>query len=495
MIDTEEFDVCLIYEHYGEFQGSNIRPWVEKLIRSMPTTNFSVVAIYSGQEAHSESTAEPEQLMDYHCLNIDIRKAWELPQSSRMSRKEKALPAATELLKALHQGQSSKIADSMEKLQHQLDAAPAGTHAAFLHSEPNWMMIRESYNQNAAGTPFQEYFHLSRALLSPLYAFSELVDSLPVAECYHTLTNGYAGYLGTLLQTRHSARLISSNKGSQTLPKRDFSQQANRTDAAMHSIEHVDLWLRLREAMKRVTNSRATAITTTSQHQMDLRKKELDKETAIHLIPDGIDTDHFFHLYAHHGNGPPPIVATIGPVVPARDIKGFIRAIASLREQMPLITGWVVGSLQSDPHYAKECKSLVRNLGLYNHLRFFGDQDESTIYPRIGALVVNTLTDSPPISLQHAQAAGVPVIATNIGACRELIEGRESNDKLLGPSGAVVPIADPSATAKAIANLLKDPHVWTKTRIAGVERCNRYYSLDAMLQQYRTLYQIPAQVI
>jgi len=103
--------------------------------------------------------------------------------------------------------------------------------------------------------------------------------------------------------------------------------------------------------------------------------------------------------------------------------------------------------------------------------------------------VVNTLTDTPPISLQHAQAAGVPVIATNIGACRELLEGREENDKLLGKSGAVVPIADPKATANAIEKLLNNPHVWAKTRLAGVERCHRYYSLDTMLQHYRTLYQ------
>jgi len=348
MIESEEFDVCLVYEQYGEFQGSNIRPWVEKLIRSMPTTRFAVVAIYSGYAKQDEQ--EDKTGVNYHCLNIDIRKAWETPHSNRLNRKGPAMPAAAELLKALHQGQSSKIADSMEKLQHQLDTAPPGAHAAFLQSEPNWQMIRKSYNENAEGRPFQEYFHLSRALLAPLYAFSELVESLPKAECYHTLTNGYAGYLGTLLQQRHNARLISSNKGSQTLPKRNDIADGNRTAATMHSVDHIELWLRLRDAMKRVTSSHATAITTTSRHQLELRKSELDSETALHLIPDGIDTDQFVHLFTQHSSGPPSVVATIGPVVPARDIKGFIRAIANLREQMPDVAAWVVGSLDSDPH-------------------------------------------------------------------------------------------------------------------------------------------------
>lgn len=491
MIAPEPFDVCLIYEQYGEFQGSNIKPWVEKLIRSMPTTRFAVVVIYSG--LNSAPLQDMGNEVDYHCFNIDIRKAWETPSDARLNRQGAALPAAAELLKSLYRGDNSKVADALEKLQHQLDTAAPGAHAAFLQSEANWHMLRQSYSDNAPGQSFQDYFHLSRALLAPLYAFTELVESLPRAACYHTLTNGYAGYLGTLLQQRYRARLISSNKGSQTLPKRHRQGDGAGAPINMHAAEHIDLWLRLREAMKRVTNSHANAITTTSQHQMDLRKRELIRETALHLVPDGIDTEDFLHLFAQHTNGPPPVVATIGPIVPARDIKGFIRAIAILCEHMPHVSAWVVGSLTTDPQYASECKSLVRNLGLYNHVRFFGNQDESTIYPRIGALVVNTLTDSPPISLQHAQASGVPVVATNIGACPELLEGREESDRQLGRSGAVVPIADPAATASAIAELLGDPVEWARVRLAGVERCHRYYSLETMLQRYRTLYQNPGE--
>lgn len=492
-MDTEIFDVCIIYEHHGEFQGKNIKPWVDKLISSMPTIRFSVVAIYSGDSNHQVAKNPFEDHVDYHYLNIDIRKAWEIPQSSRVTRRGKALPAASELLKSLYMGQNLKIADSMEKLQHQLDMSPQGAHEAFLHSEANWQMLRDSYTENAAGTSFKEFFHLSRALLAPLYAFSELVDSLPAANCYHALTEGYAGYLGTLLQRRNDARLISSNQGSQTLPKQQNLLTDSSSITTLNSMEYADLWLRLREAMKRITNDHATAVTTTSQYQFELSREEINKDKPIHLIPDGIDTDHFFHLFTQHSAGPPPIVATIGSVVPSRDIKGFIRSIASLREHMPHVSGWVVGSLDSDPHYAKECKSLVRNLGLYNHLRFFGDQDESTIYPRIGVLVVNSLADTPPISLQHAQAAGVPVVATNVGACREFIEGREPQDQELGPSGAVVPIADPAATANAIFALLDNRVKWSKERLVGVERCNRYYTLDVMLQRYRTLYQSPAQ--
>ncbi len=491
MMGHEHFDVCLIYEHYGNFQGNDIRPWFENLINSMPSTKFSVVAIHSGDAPHEIlplGTAEPSS---FHHINIDIRKAWEIPQSNRSTRRTPALPAASELLDALFLGEAATISDAMEKLQHQLEVSPKGARAAFLHGEPNWQMLRDSYNRNSPGEPFQEFFHLARALLAPLYAFAELVDVLPEANSYHALSHGYAGYLGTLLQKRHNARLISSNKGSQTLPKREQKRESNRTTATMRSFEHADFWLRLRDAMQRVTNNHATAITTTSQYQFDLRRKELGPIPAIHLIPEGIDTDYYHHFYTQHSAGPPPVVATIGPVVPTRDVKGFIRAIANLRERLPHITAWVVGSLHSDPHYAKECKSLVRNLGLYNHLRFFGDQDESTIYPRIGALVINTLSDTPPITLQQAQAAGVPVIATNVGACKELIEGRNEQDQELGASGAVVPIADPVATASAIAVLFENPEVWKSARSAGIKRCQRYYGLDVMLQQYQNLYQHP----
>lgn len=485
---TGPFDVCLIYEHPGELQDNRTQAWVDKMIRSMPTLNFAIITVH----ASDNSNRTPDKLFDnplHHQVQINLPEQANSVSRARGYRRDTALTAAPELLDALFKGEESATADALKMLQRQLAQAPENALATFLHSEANFQMLRKVYERNVAGSPFNDFFTLARELLTPLYALSGLVESLPVAHCYHSLTSGHAGFLGTLLQRKHGARLICSDQGVINLPASGSDNSAQHRNQQSPTTDHIQLWLRLRDAMKRVTEHDASLLTTASQFHFDAYRNELGTKKKIHLIPNGIDLEYFSHFFSPHAKGPPHIVATIGPVIPSRDIKSFIRAIASLRERLPHVMAWVVGSLSIDSRYSQECQSLVRNLGLYNHLRFFGDQDESTIYPRIGVMVINTVSDIPPISLHHAQATGVPVVATRVGANSEFIEGRDEQDRKLGQSGSIVPIADPAATAKAIQLLLEDRLKWKAARETGVVRCNKYYSLESMLQQYRVLYQ------
>jgi glycosyltransferase involved in cell wall biosynthesis len=79
-------------------------------------------------------------------------------------------------------------------------------------------------------------------------------------------------------------------------------------------------------------------------------------------------------------------------------------------------------------------------------------------------------------------------VATDVGCCRELIEGTDAADRALGAAGAVVQIADPEATAARIIELLDDPARWRAAQQAGIARVERLYTEELMLQRYRDLY-------
>ena len=53
----------------------------------------------------------------------------------------------------------------------------------------------------------------------------------------------------------------------------------------------------------------------------------------------------------------------------------------------------------------------------------------------------------------EGSCAGIPVVATNVGACRELLVGISQEDQALGESGLVTPVVSPDATAGAIIQL------------------------------------------
>jgi glycosyltransferase involved in cell wall biosynthesis len=131
----------------------------------------------------------------------------------------------------------------------------------------------------------------------------------------------------------------------------------------------------------------------------------------------------------------------------------------------------------------------VTSLGLEGRVKFLGFQNVSEILPQLGLMVLTSISEALPLVILEANAAGLPCLATDVGACRELIEGMSEEDRALGASGAVVPIADPEATAREAIHLLMDSEAWRAAQAAGLERVSRYYTLDSMFDQYRRLYE------
>jgi glycosyltransferase involved in cell wall biosynthesis len=155
---------------------------------------------------------------------------------------------------------------------------------------------------------------------------------------------------------------------------------------------------------------------------------------------------------------------------------------------MPEVEGWIVGPEEEDPEYVAECRSLVASLGLEQKVLFLGFQKIQDILPQLGLMVLTSISEAQPLVILEAWAAGTPVVSSDVGSCRELIEGGEAADRDLGRAGEVVAIADPQATSQAIIDLLRSPERWQSAQAAGLLRVHRYYSERLMLDRYRTLY-------
>ena len=183
------------------------------------------------------------------------------------------------------------------------------------------------------------------------------------------------------------------------------------------------------------------------------------------------------------------MVGLLGRVVPIKDVKTFIRAMRGVISAMPEAEAWVVGPEDEDEEYAAECHSLVTSLGLEGKVKFLGFQKIGDILPKLGLMVLTSISEAQPLVILEGWAAGVPVVSSDVGSCRELIEGSIPEDRALGTGGSVVAIADPQATARAILALLRNPGRWQAAQRTGLARVNRYYTEPLMLERYRELYQ------
>jgi len=156
--------------------------------------------------------------------------------------------------------------------------------------------------------------------------------------------------------------------------------------------------------------------------------------------------------------------------------------------RMPQVEGWIAGPEDEDPEYAEECRALAGSLGIAHKVKFLGFQKIDALLPKVGLLVLSSISEALPLVVLEGYAAGVPSIATDVGSCRQLIYGLAGEDAALGPAGRVVGIADPTALAAAAIELLSDAKAWHAAQAAGITRVERYYTQDRMFDSYRALY-------
>jgi glycosyltransferase involved in cell wall biosynthesis len=108
--------------------------------------------------------------------------------------------------------------------------------------------------------------------------------------------------------------------------------------------------------------------------------------------------------------------------------------------------------------------------------------------PKVGLVVLSSISEALPLVILEGYAAGVPTLCTDVGSCRQLVHGLPGDDAALGASGRVVRIADPQAMADAALELLGDADAWQRASAAAIARVEKYYSQRMMFDRYQSLY-------
>jgi glycosyltransferase involved in cell wall biosynthesis len=91
-------------------------------------------------------------------------------------------------------------------------------------------------------------------------------------------------------------------------------------------------------------------------------------------------------------------------------------------------------------------------------------------------------SEGMPTAILEAMCAGKPVVATDVGAVRELVEE--------GRTGLLVPPGDPEALAAALGRLITDGELRARLGAAGRELALERFSLDELARRHRDAYEL-----
>jgi glycosyltransferase involved in cell wall biosynthesis len=389
-------------------------------------------------------------------------------------------------------GRASIDPAAVKRIASRLGKPDGLSRESFLQGEVSWEWIRDRYGRDCPHASFTNYFWTLRATYLGLFALAEIAQRLPPARFYHSVSTGYAGFLGALLRHQHVRPLVLTEHGIYTKERMiDLaSAESFPGDGAQGS--GLDrgrrLWMRFFQGLGRMTYSAADPIIALYDGNRNRQVEDGAESGRTRVVPNGVEIDRFRALRTAAPAQPPPVIGFIGRVVPIKDVKTFIRSMKAIVAERPDVEGWIVGPDSEDCGYAGECRQLVSGLGLDRNVKFLGFRRPEEILPRLGLLALTSMSEALPLVVLEAFASGLPVLTTDVGACRELVEGRTPEDRALGLAGAVVPIADPGATARAALALLRHPARWRSAQRAAVQRVETHYTQAQMIGAYQDIY-------
>lgn len=186
----------------------------------------------------------------------------------------------------------------------------------------------------------------------------------------------------------------------------------------------------------------------------------IGRPEQFHVIPHGVDLEPFLRvtgptgrLRRHLGIGPgTPLVGVVGRLVPIKEVGTVLEAAARLPGAHLAVIG--------DGEDRQALEAQAAGVGLGGRAHFLGWWDDIPgAMADLDVVALTSRNEGTPLSLIEASGAGRPVVASDVGGVRFVVDA--------GRSGFVVPHGDLGQLVSRISQLLGDPVLRQRMGEAG----------------------------
>jgi glycosyltransferase involved in cell wall biosynthesis len=228
----------------------------------------------------------------------------------------------------------------------------------------------------------------------------------------------------------------------------------------------------LRVAMRPV--NRVVAVWTAGQEAL----REVLPPDRVTLIDNGVPVQAYPLRTAGSAHEPPRLLF-VGLLTPRKGVLDLLTASRLLRDRGVAHELWLLGGT---PDEGPAAEAAVR-AALDEGVRLLGTRPPEEMPEAFASADVFCLPswwEAMPLSILEAMAAGLPVVASDVGDV-----GRAVDD---GVTGYVVPSRSPEPLADALEKLLTDQGLRERMGAAGRQRVAGMFSVDVTADQVSALY-------
>lgn len=248
--------------------------------------------------------------------------------------------------------------------------------------------------------------------------------------------HGFKANLYGFLATRFGVPIVATNHRFDTGPQNRFDRPTLRRMDAVYAVSN-----EARDSLRTVYGVSATT------------------------IPNGVDPRDFTGVIPSL-DLPGPLVGMVARLSPEKAPEDFLAVAAAIPEATFVVVG--DGPLRG---------ALEAAAGPNVHFLGFRE-DMPAVYASLDVLVQPSLREGMPMTILEAMAAGLPVVATRVGAAGDVIDN--------GSTGMLVPPRDVAAMTAAVRSLLRDDH---GIGSAARQEVAKSYTVDVMAGRYADAYQ------
>lgn len=463
--------ICIVAEGCYPYVVGGVSGWVHSLIKTFPDKEFILLSIVANRSWRGKFAYElPENLTEVHEVyleDFDWRETRKKGKTFKLSKKEYQAMRSMVLNQRIDWDIIFHLFRDKKFSIDELLMGPDFYHIA-----------RECYKIRYPHIIFSDFLWTLRSIYLPL--FFVLKTEVPPADLYHCVATGYAGVLGSMAKTFYGCGLMISEHGIYTREREEELIKAEWVEGIYKNI-----WIEQFKKMSQLAYNRADVVTSLYEYARKLQTELGCPAEKTRVTPNGIDTERLQGLSGKSEEEKNVIhIGAVLRVTPIKDVKTMIQAFAFAKKEVPAIKLWIMGPCDEDEEYAGECFDLVESLQV-SDIVFTGRVDIREYLGRMDFTILTSISEGQPLTILESFAAKKPVIATDVGNCRELIYGGDDD---FGSAGILTHIMNLEEIATAMAELAENPELRIKMGENGYQRVMAKYRIQDMERVYQEIY-------
>jgi glycosyltransferase involved in cell wall biosynthesis len=197
-------------------------------------------------------------------------------------------------------------------------------------------------------------------------------------------------------------------------------------------------------------------------------------DKVVNYIPNGVDVGFYLPANPSRAQGKELIVGTAGQLRPEKRQEDLIGLCAQLQAHIPVRL-----RIAGDGPERPRLERCARESPIRDRVEFLGQvSDLRSFYRGLDLFALTSSTEQMPMTVLEAMASGLAVISTDVGDVKRMVS--EQNAPFIVPAGPRL--------EEAARRLALDPGLRDSIGALNRRQCEQGYSLDKMVDTYRTLY-------